>query len=371
MTEDDRDSDRWSLDGVNAILLGAAIARERTHLKVSIEGLAKDSTRTEEWLGSIERGEVAVTRHMGWIPAAALNKRDKSVVLNVDHVVDSIRREPYGETSNSLRQLIALSTPTPNSPDVNENLAMPELIADRDRVLVLGPWLLLIVIVFCAVQVLDWSMHGLPAGDLDRNKVEDLKSVLIPAGVIGTAVAALGLRAANELLKRASKSFRTREAKGFLHEIKEIAGENQIAWQADNDWRADGLLPHLIPRYRERTRAAALRTELTERCLLALSVGFLSALAASMYVVVGTDVGTRCAYPIALATVLGVALLAAWNECARSAADVHAAISRGLGYAFENPKLSTFRSRRKVRRSKAKYSSAVDDATPDDVDDAR
>jgi len=92
-------------------------------------------------------------------------------------------------------------------------------------------------------------VHGLPAGDEDRTLIENRKSVLVPVGLFGTAVAALGLRAPNGLLRRGAQRVRTNEARDVLKKIGDLCKDNHIEWWADNEWRVDGIAPHLLPRY--------------------------------------------------------------------------------------------------------------------------
>lgn len=353
----------WTLSGEDALLLGAELADARTLRRVSIEGFTKDSQRSADWYRAVEYGELAITEAMAEAYAATLlDAAPAAGVVDVHSAAHRILTEPLGERSNDLRRMVGLRRLVTDSHNAVD--ASPEMVGQRDRLLVLQPWLLLAAVVAAIATVteltLRWSDRGGTLG-----WVAGVQSALIPLGLLGSAVAALGIRSAGRLLELGSQPFRTSAFDAAQDGMKEVFAENGITWSGQDGWEFDEVKGYLLPLQRERLVAAQCRMTICQRCALSLTIGIPVALAAN--IVVAWHVGTAWAWvipPALLAASLVAAMVGFWNEAARSATDVRAAVARGFGYVFE-AKDSTVRGRWRTA-SKAKRATEVPSPDPGD-----
>lgn len=325
----------WTMAATEAKLFGAAVIEKRSEYEISLDGLSKDTSRTEAWFAAVERGELTLTSKMALCVGTAFMDRKKA--FNVEKVVKEIRSKPAGPDAGRFRVLLQLNTPTSSSIEAPSERSVPELLSSSDRLLVLGPWLLLSALLYGVLQVLELSAgNGAGAARL-LDATKHLSDVLGPIIVVGTVTAALGLRALEVLTRGVAEVLRTGSSSRTYARIEKVLTANGVqSWNPTSVHRADDIAEYLLPRYRQVLRTASLRAHFAERTVPAIAVSLIAAFASAVVAITNRDEGVSVVGPIAVTGFLLLLLLAAWQEADRSATDMRSAVCRGFGYVTDD-----------------------------------
>jgi hypothetical protein len=332
------ESDCYPLRGTTAALFGAALSQMRAARSLSPDVMMHDTDITEEWLASVERGEIDLTAKMVISLQHALNTALRDAAEHAgaalteppmelhDEVVE-LHRYPFGPRALELRAMVTGSvdegapTATPNS----------------GRLLVLAP-----AVVFFSMMLLTLGVlrEILETADVEaaehslewaRSIADFIGDIVWPIVVVGMLGAIFGAHVADAILRSGSRSARSTSRNRMLRSVRNYFAARGVEWTTSAGLDLEDVAAFLIPRHRANARDAGRRARLAERVEFVMSLS--CAMAGYVWLVELVMLGPS--KHTLLPTLLLVLTFALWwavgSEANQESRVCGGAVARGLG----------------------------------------